>query len=66
MILLANVLQSILHQVLLIAKAKISRFCSTINFIKDYFRQQYLVIRELVRLNQEKLSNGEKKEVGFL
>ena len=34
-------LQSILHRVLLIAKVKISRYCSTINFIQDYFRQQY-------------------------
>ena len=42
MILLANVLQSILHRVLLIAQVKISRYCSTINFIRDYFRQQYL------------------------
>ena len=46
MILLANVLQSILHRVLLIAKIKISRYCSTVNFIQDYFRQQYLLIRE--------------------
>ena len=41
MILLANVLQRILHQVLLITRIKISRYCSTINFTEDYFRQQY-------------------------
>ncbi len=41
MILLANVLQKILHQVLLITRIKIYRYCSTINFTEDYFRQQY-------------------------
>ncbi len=40
-ILLANVLQRILHQVLLITRIKIYRHCSTINFTEDYFRQQY-------------------------
>ena len=48
MTLLANVLQSILHKVLLITKVKISRCCSTINFIQDYFRQQSLYIREII------------------
>ena len=38
--LLANVLPGILHKVLLIARVKISRYCSTINFTEDYFRQQ--------------------------
>ena len=41
LILLANVLQRILHQVLLITRIKIYRHCSTINFTEDYFRQQY-------------------------
>ncbi len=41
LILLANVLQIILHGVLLIARVKISHSCSTINFSEDYFRQQY-------------------------
>ena len=41
-ILLANVLQKILHKVLLITKVKIFRHRSTINFSEDYFRQQYL------------------------
>ena len=40
-ILLANVLQRILHQVLLITRIKIYRYCSTINFTEYYFRQQY-------------------------
>ena len=40
-ILLANVLQQILHKVLSMTKVKIFRYCSTINFSKDYFRQQY-------------------------
>ena len=34
-------LQAILHKVLLITEVKIFRYCSTINFDKDYFRQQY-------------------------
>ncbi len=38
--LFANVLQIILHRVLLIARVKVSRLCSTINFTQDYFRQQ--------------------------
>ena len=41
MILLANVLQGILHEVLLITEVKIFRHCITNNFSKDYFRQQY-------------------------
>ena len=36
-------LQEILHRVLLIARVKISRYCNTINFSEDYFRQQYLL-----------------------
>ncbi len=46
-ILSANVLQKILHRVLLIARVKISRLCSTIDFSKDYFRQQNQNFREL-------------------
>ena len=38
--LLANVLRTILHRVLLIARVKVSRSCSIIIFSKDYFRQQ--------------------------
>ena len=34
-------LQEILHGVLLIGRVKISRYCNTINFSEDYFRQQY-------------------------
>ncbi len=41
LILLANVLQAILHKVLLITEVKIFRHCITNNFSKDYFRQQY-------------------------
>ena len=48
--LLANVLQIILHRVLPIARVKIYRPCSTINFSKDYFRQQSQLIRESFRL----------------
>ena len=40
MTLLANVLRTILHRVLLIARVKVSRSCSIIIFSKDYFRQQ--------------------------
>ena len=40
-ILLKNVLQTILHQVLLKAKVRIFRYCSINSFSKDYFRQQY-------------------------
>ena len=47
MTLLANVLQTILHRVLLVARSYISRFCSTVNFIQDYFRQQNQYLREL-------------------
>ena len=32
--------KKILHRVLLSARVKISRFCITLNFSKDYFRQQ--------------------------
>ncbi|MDJ0691333.1 MAG: transposase family protein [Xenococcaceae cyanobacterium MO_188.B32] len=45
-ILLANVLQTILHKVLLMIKVKIFRYCNTINFSKDYFRQQYQMYTE--------------------
>ena len=38
MILLANVLQAILHKVLQKAKVKIFRFCNSNKFSKDYFR----------------------------
>ena len=48
LILLANVLQSILHQVLLIAKVRISHCCSTISFRQDYFRQQYQYLKDRV------------------
>ena len=41
LILLANVLQDILHRVLRRLKAKIPRYCIMIDYIKDYFRQQY-------------------------
>ncbi len=44
--LLANVLPGILHKVLLIARVKISRYCSTIDFTEDYFRQQSRPNRE--------------------
>ena len=40
-ILLANVLQPILRNVLLRTKAKIFRLCTTFNFFKDFFGQQY-------------------------
>ena len=38
---MANVLQAILHKILLITEVKIFRHCITNNFSKDYFRQQY-------------------------
>ena len=44
--LLANVLPGILHIVLQIARVKISRYCSTIDFTEDYFRQQSHATRE--------------------
>ena len=32
----------VVHKVLLMIKVKIFRYCSTINFSEDYWRQQYL------------------------
>ena len=73
MTLLANVLPGILHKVLLIARVKISRSCSTIDFTEDYFRQQSHGIRELASnfpfllslldfsVHQEKFTTDEQK-----
>ena len=38
---LANMLQLILHKVLLIVRVKIFRCCIAIYCTEDYFRQQY-------------------------
>ena len=46
-------LQEILHGVLLIARVKISRYCNTINFSEDYFRQQYLIFGTIPHENAE-------------
>ncbi len=47
-----------LTQVLLIAKAKISHCCSTINFREDYFRQQYQGSASQRALNNGNIRHG--------
>ena len=54
-ILLANVLQAILHKVLPKAKVKIFRFCNTNNFSKDYFRQQYPYVAKWYETKDNKI-----------
>ncbi|MGK7876759.1 MAG: hypothetical protein AB4426_26770 [Xenococcaceae cyanobacterium] len=59
-------LQRILHRVLLIARVKIYRCCSTINFGEDYFRQQYHVLSGACTVRSAGSKYGLERKILFI